>query len=388
MTEMARKSTKFLAFAAGAAVLAAAAVMATTGPAPRAEVSAAPAPEAAPWAVVHAVAHPPSPPDPPEAPDAPRARRPWLGVVMSGENAEITSVAEGSPAAEAGLKKGDRIVQINDHHVENAGDVVEEIRSMDPGDTVKLRVERDGDERTLTATLAGRRGPAPGARGYRFAAPAPFAWHEGDGSGSVFMVGPSRNFLGVEVHPMSAELREYFKAPRDAGLLVNRVVEDSPAEKAGLKAGDVIVSVDGNEIGRVGDISRALNDREAGDTVDVKVLRDGSERTLKVELEERESPRMRHRSFVFPRGDGDDEEVIIGVPREAQEELHRAIEESMRTLHESLESIPRVLDDDQKIQLKIREQLRDELNRVREEARVEARKSARRARYARNVFDI
>ena len=134
-------------------------------------------------------------------------------------------------------------MEINGHKVEEAGDVVEEIRSLDPGDTVKLRVERDGDERTVTATLEGRPGPAPFARHFR--TPRPFVWHHGDGDADVFVGGPSATSWGRDP---SDERRSagYFKAPRDSGLLVNRIVEDSPADKAGLKAGDVIVSVAGS----------------------------------------------------------------------------------------------------------------------------------------------
>ena len=95
-------------------------------------------------------------------------------------------------------------MEINGHKVEEAGDVVEEIRSLDPGDTVKLRVERDGDERTVTATLEGRPGPAPFARHFR--TPRPFVWHHGDGDADVFVGGPPQ-LPGVEIHPMSGDLR-------------------------------------------------------------------------------------------------------------------------------------------------------------------------------------
>jgi membrane-associated protease RseP (regulator of RpoE activity) len=385
MTEMARKGTRFLAIAAGTVVLGAAVVLATTAPSPRAEVSPAPAPT-----VEHAVArpapHPPEPPEPPEAPEPPRARRAWLGIVMSGEDTEISSVADGSPADEAGLKRGDRIVEINGKDVKDAADVVDEIRSLDPGDTVKLRIERDGSERTVTATLEGRRVAEPRVFHFRSPGAAPFAWHGGD------MVGPSRGFLGVEVHPMSDDLREYFRAPRNAGLLVNRVVEDSPAEKAGMKAGDVIVSVDGEEIERIGDISRALRDHEPGDTVDVKVVREGSERTLKVELDERSEPRTRRRSLLIPHGEGDgDDDVVIGITPEVHQEIRRAIEESMRGMHESLKALPKMLHDEDVIRLEINEEIREETRKAREvarEARRAAREAARRARFVRHSFDI
>src|SRR5688572_28068188 len=54
--------------------------------------------------------------------------------------------------------------------------------------------------------------------------------------------------LGVKVQEMSEELRDYFGAPDDAGVLVNSVVKDSPAEKAGIKPGDVITEVDGKKV--------------------------------------------------------------------------------------------------------------------------------------------
>jgi len=371
MTEKARKSMSYLAVAAGPALLAAAALVATTGAAPRAEAS--PAPASTPLAAVAPAARPatPEPPEPPDAPEPPRARRPWLGIVMNDEDTEIISVIDGSPAEQAGLKKGDRIVELNGHKVEEAGEVVEEIRSLDPGDTVKLRVERDGDERTITATLEGRRGPAAAPFARHFRTPRPFMWHGGDGDMDVFSVGPSRNFLGVEIHPMSGDLREYFKAPRDTGLLVNRVVEDSPAEKAGLKAGDVIISVAGSEIERVGDIARALEEHKPGDTVDVKVLRDGSERTVRVELEEHPEHGMRHRSFFYS-GDDDDENVVIGFPPEAR----KALEESMKELHKSLEKLPSALDENDVIREEIRERLREESNRDRNSRRTRAVKTS------------
>ena len=171
---------------------------------------------------------------------------------------------------------------------------------------------------------------------------------------------------------MSDDLRAFFKAPRGTGILVNKVLKDTPAEKAGIQAGDVIVSVDGEEISRAGDIARALRDHDEGDKVPVKVLRDGSERTLEVEIADR--PEMSHRSFYFNDGDGDDDENdLMVLPPQTREEIHKAIEESLRGLQNSLKSL-------NSEQEKIREEIRNQI-------RLRPR-DTQRVRYDRSSYDI
>ena len=191
MTEKARKSMSFMAVAAGPALrLPLPSGHDRRGAASRGVL----APASTPWP------QSPSWPAPlpgtsrgPRCPGAGARQAPLAGIVLNGEDSEITSVMDGSPRSRPGSRE-DRIVEINGHKVEEAGDVVEEIRSLDPGDTVKLRVERDGDERTVTATLEGRPGPAPFARHFR--TPRPFVWHHGDGDADVFVGGPSATSWG------------------------------------------------------------------------------------------------------------------------------------------------------------------------------------------------
>ncbi len=293
-----------VALSAAVALLAVAAALAMT-PAPVTAPATAATPAAAPPA-------PLAPPTPPPPPPPQQERRGWLGVVVSsddeqeGKGARIEDVEEDSPADAAGLKRGDRILEIDGKSVDDAYDVRHAIGRMNPGDSIRILIDRDGDEKTLTATLADR----PGRR-----APRAFMWHqgdEGDDEGTppgdhpghhaeFFSFGGSRTWLGVDVQPMSEELRSYFKAPRDMGVLVNKVMEDTPAERAGLKAGDVIIGVDGKDVSDQGDISRALSSRDAGDEVGLKIMRDGSERTLQVKLEERPGWKSRRGAFVVPK---------------------------------------------------------------------------------------
>lgn len=323
-------------------------------------------------AALHSLAAPPAPPAPPDPPDstAPRAyhrhhhqedgedaaESAWLGVTLSEideEGTRVAGVADDSPAAEAGLEKGDRIVGIEGKKVLSSRDVVRAVRAASPGDKVTIRILRDGDEKTLTATLAGRK--TRERHEFRFVTPEgedidiempdipempDTPWPPGHGM-HVF-AGGSRTWLGVELHPMSPELREALKAPSDRGLLINRVVEDSPAKAAGLQAGDVIIAVGGKGVEGIGDIGEALRDREAGDSVEVKVVRDGSERTLNVKLDEKPAPARGRRGFHLPGGFDDEERIVIEKRvSEAMEMAHKAMREAneqLRVEHDRMRS--------------------------------------------------
>ena len=98
--------------------------------------------------------------------------------------------------------------------------------------------------------------------------------------------------LGVHVSTMTEELREAMGAPKTAGILVNRVVADSPAAKAGVKPGDVLVEVAGEEIAGTGDVWKALADTE-GD-VAVEVIRDKRRVNLTAKVEKATDLRVIH----------------------------------------------------------------------------------------------
>ena len=101
-----------------------------------------------------------------------------------------------------------------------------------------------------------------------------------------------RPYLGVILTDVTPELRDYFGAPKDSGVLVGSVEDDSPAAKAGVRVGDMILSVDGNEAEDSGDVRRALREKKSGDTVRVEVLRGKSRQTLVATITEKEGPRL------------------------------------------------------------------------------------------------
>jgi len=86
-------------------------------------------------------------------------------------------------------------------------------------------------------------------------------------------VGMSQGRLGAQVTDMTEELRDFFGAPKDAGILVSKVNKDSPAAKAGVRVGDVLVEVDGKRIERSWDVLEATMGKKKGDKVAVVVVR-------------------------------------------------------------------------------------------------------------------
>ena len=101
-----------------------------------------------------------------------------------------------------------------------------------------------------------------------------------------FTIAASGARLGVQITDITEELRAFFAAPSDAGVLVGRVEKDSPAAKAGIRVGDVIIKVDGDRVLEAFDVIRAMGEHEKGDQVPVVLVRDGKQLTLMAKLDE------------------------------------------------------------------------------------------------------
>ena len=97
-----------------------------------------------------------------------------------------------------------------------------------------------------------------------------------------------KGYLGVGLIDLTTELREHFGVPSDAGVMVSHVEADSPAAKAGIKAGDVITGLDGKDVTGSFDVMRAVRSKKDGDTVAVELFRDGKVQKLTVTAVEKE----------------------------------------------------------------------------------------------------
>jgi len=116
----------------------------------------------------------------------------------------------------------------------------------------------------------------------------------------------ARAYLGVELLRLTGELRAHFGAPAGAGLLVARVEPKSPADRAGIKVGDLLVELDGRPTDSMDRVVWAIRRRARGDRVSLKVIRNGKPRLLQAALDVRETPQVEVGAFFksFPGGVG------------------------------------------------------------------------------------
>jgi serine protease Do len=242
-----------------------------------------------------------------------------LGVMVSDvvdakmSGVRIDEVNADSPAQKAGLKEGDIVVEFDGERVRSARQFTRLVQETPDGRAVKIAVMRNGQKQVLDATPeAGRMAWNFGIDGDRLkeeierglreyprafpVEPPQFDFRYDDRGPRRFeyrlpeMVMPymgGRARLGISVQSLTPELEEYFGA-KNGGVLVSSVAPDSAAAKAGVKAGDVIATINGRGVNDTGDLMREL--RELSGEVTLGVVRDRKEMTLKATLEQ---PAMR-----------------------------------------------------------------------------------------------
>lgn len=210
----------------------------------------------------------------------------------------ITNVVKDSPAEKAGLKKDDVILRFDGENVTSVRKLNRLVSEVAPDQTVRLVISRGGSEQELTVTIGKRKDSSDamqklhgfgklfeGLQGLEgLQAPGANVWKwessEPGGDGFVFAFGNNRR-IGISTTPLTKQLADYFGVTNGKGVLVTSVAEDGAAAKAGVKAGDVIISLDGETIESSGDLSRAINKKKEGD-VTLTIIRNKSQRTLTV----------------------------------------------------------------------------------------------------------
>lgn len=122
---------------------------------------------------------------------------------------------------------------------------------------------------------------------------------EGEPLAWAYASGGKRGFLGVQLVEATPELRTWLGAPDKAGVLVGQVKSDSPAAKAGVKVGDLIVAIDKNDMENSWDVRQAVRDHQDGDVVSLEIWRDRRVMTLPVTIAVQESAEMDIRELMI-----------------------------------------------------------------------------------------
>ncbi len=240
------------------------------------------------------------------------------------QGVEVTMVDQDAPAGKAGIKEHDVILTMNGTAIESKTQLQRMIHETPPGRVVTLGLSRDGQAMTIKVQLADRRNEFAlvGPKDKYFKEkdfhveipPIPNLDFDVPNIGVVYVHSSMRS--GVMVENLTPQLGEFFGAKNGNGVLVRSVEKGSRAEKAGLRAGDVITRLGDQPVHDTSDFTHALHSQSAG-SVSVGVIRDKKEQTLTLTLPERkDSGELIEESLEEPELDAENQLALSEVRNE------------------------------------------------------------------------
>lgn len=246
---------------------------------------------------------------------------------------EITMVDADAPAGKAGLREHDVILDFNGTAVESEEQIRRLIREVPPGRTVTLGISRDGSPMKISVQLADHSTVVAQARPHILVPQTPRVQvFPRNGMDFPFQIQTYSSVLGVQTESLTRQLGEYFGVQNGEGVLVRSVEKGSAAEKAGLKAGDVIIKADNEKLTDRSDLSHILRSHRTGGKMTLVVMRDKHEQTFTVTLPDRGS-----RDSSFLNLDSEELQASMGAMEDAFQGID--LDESLGTLDDQLASL-------------------------------------------------
>lgn len=292
------------------------------------------------------------------------------------QGVEVTMVDQDAPAGKAGIKEHDVILTMNGTAVESRSQLQRMIHETPAGRQVTLGLSRDGQPMTVKVQLADRRSEFHSIakakdNDFHFEIPPMPNMPDFDvpNIGVVYVHSSMRS--GLMVENLTPQLGEFFGAKNGSGVLVRSVEKGSRADKAGLRAGDVVVRVGDQQVHDTSDFTHALHSRKAG-SVNVEVIRDRKTQTLTISLPERkDSGAVMEESFEAPAMDAETWSELT----EAQNEIANLRPQMELAREEARKAAAEVRDSLCERQKQIRDQSRELRNGLLPSVREELQKS-------------
>jgi serine protease Do len=263
---------------------------------------------------------------------------------------EVTMVDQDAPAGKAGIKEHDVILTMNGTAIESKTQLQRMIHETPAGRVVSLGLSRDGQPMTIKVQLADRRNEFfhgemkdKDFEKYKVEIPPMPNMPDFEVPNIGMVVVHSSMRSGLMVENLTPQLGEFFGAKNGNGVLVRSVEKGSRADKAGLRAGDVITRVGDQPVHDTSDFTHALHSRSTG-SLAVGIIRDKKEQTLTITLPERkESGEIMDESLDLPELDEESQIELSSVQNEiaklrpqidriASEQSRRATDELRKAL--------------------------------------------------------
>ncbi|MBI5216215.1 MAG: PDZ domain-containing protein [Ignavibacteriae bacterium] len=266
--------------------------------------------------------------------------------------AYVSSVVDNSAAEDAGIEKGDVIVKYNGKEVEDSDELTSLVRKTKPGTSVDILVERDGENKTLKAEIDRLKDSDFSFfnfddEDFHVRVPDPPRVNVRP---RIQVFGNQSQMHGLVVQSISKQLAEYFEVPGKKGALVTEVKKSSDAEKAGLKAGDVVTKVGSVNVWDADDLMEELNDADEGDELSLEVIRKGKLSTMKMKISETEdeddwsfhvAPDAKGYHYYYNNDNFKNEHKR--VMKEVGKELHESLKDAEREVKKAKETIRKEL---------------------------------------------
>jgi serine protease Do len=260
---------------------------------------------------------------------------------------EVTMVDQDAPAGKAGLREHDVILTMNGSNVESGAQLRRMIRETPPGRMVSFGVSRDGQPLTIKVQLADRRKSMswnPKVKDFKFQMPDMPNIPDFELPMSVVVVHSSMR-SGLMVENITPQLGDFFGVKNGKGVLIRSVEKGSRAEKAGFRAGDVIVRVNQQAVHDTSDFSHALRSSSNG-TVTVGIIREKKEQNITLPLpDRRDSGDLFEESFDAPEVDATEMQMNLSKVREelaqVRPQMQYALQESRRAVEDIRPEIER-----------------------------------------------
>jgi serine protease Do len=194
-------------------------------------------------------------------------RRPQLGVLIGDisavdaeayrlteiRGAEVTNVQPNTPAARAGLRVGDVVLALEGENVDDATDLTTKLARLRPGQRVTLTVWRDGRQQNVPVTLG------------------EFVREEATPDAPAEAERPEHS-LGFSVRPLTPQIAQRIGHERNSGPVIDAVLPFSPAARAGLQQGAIILAINGTAVSTVEDVERIARGTPEGSVVSLRIL--------------------------------------------------------------------------------------------------------------------